>query len=100
MSEVVGFVALAAAAFVAWWLWHALRGETVGAAKGVMLGEASVPGAAAQALVKRHLEGGRPRSVELQVWTLGPSKTFTLEPGEALALAEAIERGVERIHRT
>ena len=36
-------------------------------------------------------------SVELQFWTIGPSKTFRLAPSEARALADAIDRGVERI---
>ena len=79
---------------VAWSAWTFFRGDTVGIARGLQQGEATVPGVAVRAVVKRHVSGGRPVDVELQLWTLGVARTFRLEPREALALAQALDRGV------
>ena len=82
------------AIFAAYWLWRYLRGDTVGTAKARMQGEREISGVRVHVVVKRHLAGGRPERVELQLWSIGTAKVFRLQPGEAVALARAIERGV------
>ena len=82
---------------LAWVGWVFFRGDTVGTARGLQQGEHTVPGASVRAVVKRHLSGGTPVDVELQLWTFGVAKTFRLEPQVARALSQALERAVAEL---
>ena len=90
-------IALPVVAMLGWGAYIFFRGDTVGMARGLQQGEHPVPGAPVRAVVKRHMDGNRPVDVELQLWTLGVAKVFRLEPGEALALSQALERGVTEV---
>ena len=91
------FIALSVAVALAWGAYIFFRGDTVGTARGLQQGEHTVPGAPVMAVVKRHMDGNRPVDVELQLWTLGIAKVFRLEPGEALALSQALEHAVAEV---
>ena len=91
------FIALPVVAVLCWAAYVLFRGDTVGTARGLQQGEHTVPGAPVMAVVKRHMDGNRPVDVELQLWTLGIAKVFRLEPGEAQALSQALQRAVAEV---
>ena len=93
-------MALPVVAVLAWGAYIFFRGDTVGVARGLQQGEHPVPGAPVRAVVKRHMDGNVPVDVELQLWTLGMAKVFRLEPEKALALSQALERGVAEVRES
>jgi len=81
-------VAIAGAGYFAVLL---LRGETVGTVKGLLQGEAAVPGATLAITVKRHAEvGGLVARVEVQFRYIGIAETRELEDWAGKGLAQAI----------
>ena len=90
MWEFVPFI-LVAIVGAAYFAWTFLRGETVGTVKGLLQGEATVPGATLSILVKRHpVAGGASASAELQFRFLGLAETRELDAWASKGLAEAL----------
>jgi hypothetical protein len=81
--------ACAVAAFVGYK--HLLRGELVGSVKGLMQGEASIPGSTPSIYVRRFPEaGGVYTRAELQVGLLDSRKSLEIDTASARGLAQAL----------
>jgi len=88
--EFLPFV-LAAIAGAGYFAWQLMRGETVGTVKGLLQGEAVVPGANVSITVKRHAEvGGLVARAEVQFRFIAIAETHELEDWAAKGLARAI----------
>lgn len=85
------FVVLTATATLGYIAWQFVRGETVGTVKGLLQGEAAVPGATVAITVKRHAEvGGLVARAEIQFRLIGIAETRELEDWAGKGLARAI----------
>ena len=71
--------------------WHCFRGQLVGSVKGLLQGEAMVPGSTPSIFVRRFAEGdGAFAHAELQVGLVDSRKSLALEAGSAEGLAQLL----------
>jgi hypothetical protein len=88
--EFVPFI-LVAIVGAGYFAWTFLRGEAVGTVKGLLQGEAVVPGATTSITVKRHpMAGGALASAELQFRFLALAETRELDARASKGLAEVL----------
>lgn len=81
--------ACAAAAFVGFK--HLFRGELVGSVKGLMQGEASIPGSTPSIYVRRFPQaGGAFTRAELQVGLVDSRRSLEIDAASAKGLAQAL----------